>query len=138
MRRGVVEVSKLSGRQQVEEYLQKLEHPLKREIEEVRRIVLSMEKELSEHVKWNAPSFCIHNDDRITFNFHGNGFFRLVLHRGAKAKESVNLKPYFEDAQGLMEWAANDRATIKFTDIRDVEAKSELLKEVLKRWLNVT
>ncbi|MFM1651031.1 DUF1801 domain-containing protein [Brevibacillus sp. B_LB10_24] len=131
-------MAKLSGERQVEEYLQNLEHPLKREIEEVRSIVLSIDRELSEHVKWNAPSFCFHNDDRITFNLHGNGFFRLVLHRGAKAKESINLKPYFEDVQGLMEWVANDRATIKFTDRKDVEVKRELLKEVVRRWVDVT
>ena len=32
-------MAKLSGNRQVEEYLQNLEHPLKREIEEVRSIV---------------------------------------------------------------------------------------------------
>ncbi|PLR75814.1 hypothetical protein CU633_19035 [Bacillus sp. V3-13] len=131
-------MAKLSGQQQVEEYLRKLEHPLKREIQEVRRIVLGIDKELSEHVKWNAPSFCFHNEDRVTFNLHGNGFFRLVLHRGAKIKESVNLKRYFDDVQGFMEWVAADRATIKFTDIKDVESKSELLKEVVRRWVDVT
>lgn len=131
-------MDKPSGRQQVEEYLRKLEHPLKREIEEVRRIVLSIDQELSEHVKWNAPSFCFRDDDRITFNLHGREFFRLVLHRGAKTKESADLKPYFDDAQGFMEWAANDRAIIKFTDLQDVEAKSEPLKEVIGRWLEVT
>ena len=131
-------MAKLSGKRQVEEYLQNLEHPLKREIEEVRSIVLGIDRDLSEHVKWNAPSFCFHNDDRITFNLHGNDFFRLVLHRGAKVKESINLKPYFEDMQGLMEWATNDRAIIKFTDIKDVEAKRELLKEVISRWVDVT
>jgi hypothetical protein len=93
---------------------------------------------LSEHVKWNAPSFCFHNEDRVTFNLHGNGFFRLVLHRGAKIKESVNLKRYFDDVQGFMEWVAADRATIKFTDIKDVESKSELLKEVVRWWVDVT
>lgn len=134
---GVVKMSKLSGKQQVEEYLQNLEHPLKREIEEVRSIVLGIDRVLSEHVKWNAPSFCIHNDDRITFNLHGNRFFRLVLHRGAKVIESKNLKPYFEDVKGLMDWVTNDRAIIKFTDIKDVEAKRELLKEVVRRWVDV-
>ncbi|WP_255570460.1 DUF1801 domain-containing protein [Cohnella sp. CFH 77786] len=131
-------MTKLSGQQQVEQFLEKLEHPLKREIEEVRRIVFGIDSELSEHVKWNAPSFLFRNDDRVTFNLHGNGFFRLVLHRGAKAKESVNLNPNFEDVQGFMEWVANDRATIKFTGIKDVEAKRELLKEVVKRWVDVT
>ena len=131
-------MAKLSGKRQVEEYLNNLEHPLKREIEEVRSIILGIDRDLSEHVKWNAPSFCFHNDDRITFNLYGKGFFRLVLHRGAKVKESINLKPYFEDVQGIMEWKTNDRATIKFTDIEDVEAKRELLKEVVRRWVDVT
>lgn len=131
-------MANLPGERQVEEYLQNLVHPLKREIEEVRRIVLGTDREFSEHVKWNAPSFCFHDDDRITFNLHGNGFFRLVLHRGAKAKESINVKRYFEDVQGLMEWVTNDRATIKFTNIKDVEVKRELLKEVVRRWVDVT
>ncbi|CAI6087035.1 DUF1801 domain-containing protein [Cohnella sp. JJ-181] len=131
-------MTKPSNEQQVEEFLKKLEHPLKREIEEVRRIVLGVDREVSEHVKWKAPSFCYHNDDKITFNLHGNGFFRLVLHRGSKAKESMNLKPYFEDMQGLMEWAASDRAIIKFTDIKDVELKREPLKEAVKRWVDLT
>lgn len=131
-------MAKPSDRQQVEEYLKKLEHPLKREIEEVRRIILSIDNEHSEHVKWNAPSFRFHNDDRVTFNFHGNGYFRLVLHRGTKVKESMDLRPLFENVQGLMEWVADDRAVIKFTDMKDVEAKRELLKEVVKRWVEVT
>ena len=131
-------MAKLSGKRQVEEFLNNLEHPLKREIEEVRSIILGIDRDISEHVKWNAPSFCFNNDDRITFNLRGNGFFKLVLHRGAKVKESINLKPYFEDAQGLMEWATEDRATIKFTDIKDVEAKRAILKEVLRRWIDVT
>lgn len=131
-------MAKLSGKQQVEEFLQNLEHPLKREIEEVRSIVLGIDRELSEHVKWNAPSFCFHNDDRITFNLYGKSFFRLVLHRGAKVKDSINLEPYFEDVKGLMDWVTNDRATIKFTDIKDVEAKRELLIEVVRRWVDVT
>lgn len=135
---GVIKMANLPGERQVEEYLQSLVHPLKREIEEVRRIVLGTDREFSEHVKWNAPSFCFHDDDRITFNLHGNGFFRLVLHRGAKAKESINVKRYFEDVQGLMEWVTNDRATIKFTNIKDVEVKRELLKEVVRRWVDVT
>lgn len=130
-------MAKPSGSQQVEEYLKKLEHPLKSEIEEVRSIILSLDKEHSEHVKWNAPSYRYYGDDRVTFNLHGKGFFRLVLHRGAKAKDdSADLRPLFEDAQGMMEWAAQDRAMIRFTDMQDVEAKREMLKDVIRRWVD--
>jgi flagellar motor switch protein FliG len=68
---------KLSGHHQVVEYMNNLEHPLKKEIEEVRKIILSANKQITEHIKWNAPSFCFNNEDRVAFNLHGKGYFRL-------------------------------------------------------------
>jgi hypothetical protein len=60
-----------------------------------------------------------------------------VLHRGAKVKEKIDLRPLFENVQGLLEWVANDRATIKFKDMKDVEGKRELLKEVVMKWVEI-
>jgi uncharacterized protein YdhG (YjbR/CyaY superfamily) len=62
---------KLSNQQQVEEFMNNLEHPLKKEIEEVRKIIQSANNQLTEHIKWKAPSFCYHQEDRVTFNLHG-------------------------------------------------------------------
>lgn len=78
---------KLSGPQQVVEFFNNLEHPLKKEIEEVRKIILSTNESITEHIKWNAPSFCFNNEDRVTFNLQGKGFFRLVFHCGAKVTQ---------------------------------------------------
>jgi flagellar motor switch protein FliG len=61
----------LSGHQQVVEFLNNLEHPLKKEIEEVRQIILSANPHINERIKWKAPSFCIEDEDRVTFNLHG-------------------------------------------------------------------
>ncbi|WP_243767421.1 DUF1801 domain-containing protein [Paenibacillus agricola] len=77
---------KLSGHQQIVEYMNNLEHPLKKEIEEVRKIILSANEQISEHIKWNAPSFCFENEDRVTFNLHSKGYFRIVFHSGMKLK----------------------------------------------------
>jgi hypothetical protein len=129
---------KLSGHQQVVEYMNNLEHPLKKEIEEVRTIILSTNKQISEHIKWNAPSFCFKNQDRVTFNLSGKGFFRLVFHCGAKVKENIEKGPLFEDATGLLDWVAGDRAIIKFTDMDDVKAKKEKLAVVITKWIEVT
>ncbi|WP_224773499.1 DUF1801 domain-containing protein [Metabacillus idriensis] len=52
-----------------------LEHPFKKEIEEVRNIIRSTNNRIIEKIKWNTPSFCVDDEDRITFNFHGKGFF---------------------------------------------------------------
>ncbi|OZB96001.1 DUF1801 domain-containing protein [Paenibacillus sp. XY044] len=126
--------------QHVEDFLKQLDHPLKPEIEEVRKIILNTDEGLSEHIKWNAPSFLSHNDDRVTFNLHGKGFFRLVLHRGAKPKDSTDLRLYFEQEQGqeLLEWSAPDRATIRFTDMEDVESKRDVLQAIIRKWLEVS
>lgn len=49
---------KLTGPEQVALFLKELEHPLKDEIEEVRKIILSAADDITEQIKWNAPSFC--------------------------------------------------------------------------------
>lgn len=47
--------------------LRKLEHGRKDEIDALRSIISSVDRNLTEQVKWNAPSFCYQGNDRITF-----------------------------------------------------------------------
>jgi hypothetical protein len=129
---------KPSGHQKVVDFLNNLEHPLKKEIEEVRKIILSANEHITEHIKWNAPSFCFNNEDRVTFNLQGKGFFRLVFHCGAKVKDHAGNGSLFDDTTGLLDWVADDRAIVKLTDMSDVEDKKEKLAEVVARWIEVT
>ncbi|USG64359.1 DUF1801 domain-containing protein [Brevibacillus ruminantium] len=129
---------KLSGPEQVEAYFDSLEHPQKMEIEEVRNIILESNDEITEHIKWNAPSFCYQDEDRITFNLRGKEYFMLVFHCGAKVKNNEGKDPIFEDTTGLLNWVSRDRATVTFTDRNDVIAKKEKLAEVVKKWIEVT
>lgn len=124
-----------SGTEIVEEYMSKLEHPLKPEIEEVRRIVLSADVRLTEHIKWNAPSFCVDGEDRITMNLRSKAGLLLVFHRGAKAKQD---RFEFQDDTGLLEWAAADRATVKLSNMNDVHARQERLTRVVALWIEAT
>jgi hypothetical protein len=126
-----------SGQQQVLEFLDQLEHPCKEEIAEVRNIILSVSDAITEHIKWNAPSFRFNNEDRITFNLQGKGFFRLVFHCGAKVRSQTANAPLLEDDTGLLEWVTTDRAIVKLTDKSDVESKREKLAEVVKRWIHM-
>ncbi|KOP82730.1 DUF1801 domain-containing protein [Cytobacillus solani] len=128
---------KLNGPEQVAEFMNNLEHPLKEEIEEVRHIILSTDDKITEHIKWNAPSFCFEGEDRITFNLHGKGYIRLVFHCGAKVKDRMNNEPLIVDHSSILEWKAADRAIMKFTDKNDVKAKEEKLREVITMWLKV-
>ncbi|MEQ4485999.1 DUF1801 domain-containing protein [Cohnella silvisoli] len=130
--------SETIGNQQVVDYMNNLEHPFKKEIEEVRKIILGTDNQLTEHIKWNAPSYCYNNEDRVTFNLHGKGYFRLIFHCGAKARDTIAKEPLFDDITGLLEWATGDRAILKFTDMNDVNAKKEKLEILISKWIEAT
>ena len=57
-------------KKEVEDFMSKLDHPLKKAMELLREIILSSNKEIIEHIKWKGPSFVHHGDDKITFNLH--------------------------------------------------------------------
>lgn len=127
---------KLSGPQQVQVFLEQLEHPLKQEILDVRHLVLTANPLLTEHIKWNAPSFCFQGEDRITLNLAPNDFFRLVFHGGVKPSAQVGQARLFEDKTGILEWLAPDRAMVRFTRPEDVQDKQAALQQVVNRWLD--
>lgn len=125
---------------EVDDFIKNLEHPLKKGVVLLREIILSVDKEITEHIKWNAPSFCHNDDDRITMNSEArilkDNFISLMFHRGAKKKDPKGFK--FADDEGLFEWLAPDRALMKFKTIKDIEANKSVLKKVVKKWMLAT
>lgn len=71
---------------EVDRFLRDLDHPLKEEIVAVRDINLGADNEITEHIRWNAPSFCYQGQDRVTFKLHSQDGIHLIFHRGAKVK----------------------------------------------------
>ena len=67
-------------------YLRDLEHPLKKEIEAVRRIVLGFTPAIGEGIKWNVPSFRTATEYFATFNLRAKDSVQLILHLGAKVR----------------------------------------------------
>lgn len=122
--------------EEVNQFLKKLKHPLKKEIEKLREIILSADKDISEHIKWNAPSFCYNGDDRVTFRLQPGNRLQLIFHRGAKVKDATDF--VFEDTTGLLEWITRDRAAVTFTNIRDVDTKKAALKKLVNQWMQST
>lgn len=128
---------KMSNRtREIDGYIQDLAHPLEAEIVLIRSIILAANPEISEHIKWNAPSFCFHGEDRITFHLKAKAGIQLVFHRGAKVKDAKDF--VFKDPTGILEWAAKDRALAKFKDVKEVKAKKKALTDVVKRWVKAT
>ena len=118
----------------VNQYMEKLDHPLKAEIERVRELILGSDSQITEHIKWNAPSFCYQGEDRVTFRlFPAVDSIQLIFHRGAKVKDSKDFA--FQDESGLLKWVAQDRATLIFHDMNEIEEKSTPFKNLVSRWM---
>jgi hypothetical protein len=121
----------------VQAFLRDLKHGRKDEVEAVREIILSAHPGITEQIKWNAPSFCIDGDDRITFRLQPGDRVHLVFHRGARKRDDATTFS-FEDGSGLLEWVARDRALVTFEDLDDVKAKRAAFKDLVRRWMIAT
>jgi hypothetical protein len=129
---------KLSDSEQVTQHIQKLEPALGKIIEYIRQLILKTDKEISEQIKWNNPSFYYSGEmkpfdpkeykrDLIVMNLY-KGRIMLVFPSGAK----VN------DTSGLLEGDYKDgRRLAIFTDMKDVKAKEKNLQIVIKKWLKL-
>lgn len=85
----------------VEEYMKKLKHPLKAEIEAVRSIIKKSNADISERIKWNAPSY-YSKEDMVTFNHRNEKQVHLVFHHPAIVKiKSPLLEGDYKDRRML-------------------------------------
>ena len=118
----------------VDTFMADLRHPLKPGIERLRAAILASNPEITEHVKWNAPSFCYAGVDRATFRLQPGDRLQLVLHRGATVRaDTPDFR--FEDTDGLAEWLAPDRAVVTFRDLPDVETRQAAVVALVNRWV---
>jgi hypothetical protein len=122
--------------EKVDQFIQTLDHPLKEEIEKVRAIILSANQQITEHIKWNAPSFCYQGEDRVTMKLQPQDSIQLIFHRGTKVKDSKDF--VFNDSTGLLKWVAADRAIVTLREMKDVEAKRAELAKVVSEWVEST
>jgi hypothetical protein len=118
----------------VDGFMAALDHPLAAGIERLRAAILASDDGITEHVKWNAPSFCYAGVDRVTFRLQPGNRLQLILHRGAKVRDDA-ADFRFEDPSGLLEWVAADRAVITLRDLDDVDARLSAVVDVVRRWV---
>ncbi|XYH93543.1 DUF1801 domain-containing protein [Sorangium sp. So ce1128] len=115
-------------------FLRELAHPQKQAIVALRQIILGVSPAIREEIKWNAPSFKT-TEHFATFNLRAKDRVRLILHLGAKVKDTAAKGFEIADPAGLLEWLAKDRCLVAFSDGEDVQAKRAALEAVLRAWL---
>ncbi|MFP3964929.1 DUF1801 domain-containing protein [Actinomadura fulvescens] len=117
---------------EVDQFLRTLDHPQKEAVEYLRAVILNVDPQITEQVKWNAPSFCYDGVDRVTFQLKSKDV-QFIFHRGAKVKDGDSFT--FQDDSGLMAWRSSDRAMVTFKDLADAKAHEEAFSSLVSRWM---
>jgi uncharacterized protein YdhG (YjbR/CyaY superfamily) len=117
---------KLSDAEQVAEFMEKLDHPLKAEIEAVRHIIKNSSPLISERIKWNAPSYYT-SADLLTFNPKTTKNVQIVFHHIA----IVDIK------SDLLEGNYKDRRLVHLLDMAEVMAKKAELERIIQEYVSL-
>ncbi|CAN5545260.1 hypothetical protein BH11PLA2_BH11PLA2_25260 [soil metagenome] len=121
------------GAEAVSDFLISVDHPLKPVLEAIRKSILTVHPEILEGIKWNAVSFQF-QEFFATTGLQKDAFVRVVLHRGAKVRDDSSMVA-ISDPDGLLEWHADDRASLRFTSLADFERKTKAFQSILRQWL---
>ncbi len=124
-----------SNTEQVTEYIQKLDDPIREIVEAIRQIVLTTHAEIGEEIKWNAPSFLYTGEMEsskpkeykryiIVMNLHKR--ILLVFPSGAKVSDTTGL---------LTGDYADGRRLVYITDMDDLKVKEAGIRKVILDWL---
>jgi hypothetical protein len=118
----------------VDEFMSNLDHPCKAELQEIRETILGADPAIAEGIKWKAPSFRT-TDYFATTNLREKSGLGLILHLGAKVRDTGPDGLPIRDPEGLLKWLAKDRATIVFKDMNDVTNKKGALVSLIRQWV---
>lgn len=110
----------------VNAFMKTLDHPFKKEVEAVRRIIMNVDKRIIEQVKWAAPSFSF-NGYMVTFNLWNKDCVHLVFHNGIILK----------DKTGFLQGDYPDRRMAYFKDMKEVKGKQGVLEKLIKDWVRL-
>lgn len=107
---------------QVNKFMDELDHPFKAEVQMIREIIRNVNKDITEQIKWNAPSFSYKGEYLVTFNLRESQKIHLVFHNPMISK--VKNK--------LLEGDYDQRRMAYFADENDIKAKKSTLQKTLK------
>lgn len=123
-----------SAPDEVETFLASLDHPFKQEILAIRQIILGADPGIAEGIKWNAPSFRT-SEYFATLQLRAKDGVQVILHLGAKTRDTATSGVAITDPESLLEWRAKDRASAKFRDLKEIAARRSAFANVIRQWI---
>ncbi|KRT15535.1 hypothetical protein ASU31_14390 [Pedobacter ginsenosidimutans] len=112
---------------QVDNYMEKLQHPFKQEVERLRSIILNANPKLQERVKWNSPSF-FYIKDLAAFNLRAKGYVQIIF---------IFYDGNMIEDPSLLQGNWKDRREARFHSMADIEAKQSALEQLVNNWVKL-
>lgn len=98
-------------------------------------LIRGADARVTESIKWNAPSFAI-TSHFATLRAQP-ALLQVVLHTDATPRGKPRAITV-DDPEGLLTWAAKDRALATFTDAADVKRRGSAFVAILRAWIAQT
>jgi hypothetical protein len=108
---------------EVEAWFRDLDHPLKKAMLEVRRIILRADRRVDETIKWKSPTF-VFEGNMASIDPRSKKHVQLMFHQGAPLPGK---HPGLEGGGGTVRY-------MRFTDPADVKAKRGDLEAAVRAW----
>ena len=118
----------------VEAFLETYDQQFKVEILALRQIILGVDPSITEGIKWNVPSFCT-SEYFATFNLRGKEGIGIILHLGAKVRDTATTGIAIADPESLLKWLAKDRASVTFSNLKDIDRKRVAFAQIIRQWI---
>lgn len=111
---------------EIDEFVSKLKHPMKAEIEEAIKIIRGVSEELEEDVKWGGPSFDF-KEPMATMNPRITDCVVFIFHKGELIK----------DKSGLLKPATKGKAYLKLHSMKEIKDNKSNIENIVKEWIKI-
>jgi len=108
----------------VDTWFETYENPQAELVQMVRTAVLDAAPEITEAIKWQAPTF-VYRGNIASFYPKTRTHASLMFHQGAS----------LPDPTGLLEGTGDVSRVAKFLDAGDLDRKREALQEIIRAWV---
>lgn len=111
---------------EVDHYLADKQHPLTKEIQAVRKIILETDPKMEECIKWSSPTFT-YKGNMASFFMNAKKMVSLMFHKGA----------ILPNSSGLLEGNGKEARTARFANLEDITTKKKALESVVREWIDL-
>ena len=116
----------MNTNKKVDEFLKKKKHTMTAEIQRLREIILSIDDQIEEDIKWSAPTF-MYKGNMASFFMNTKNSVSLLFHYGAR----------LGDKSGLLEGDGKVTRVARFANMKDIEKKKKKLESVVRQWMKM-